>query len=296
MSQTSAQARPALGALGKLSAFFQSIKVEHTVFALPFAYLSLFLASGGVPSLANFIWITVAMATARTFAMGMNRLIDVSIDASNPRTARRALPAGLISKGQYLALCLGAFALFLVAAYELNPIVRWLWPAVLFGMVAYPYGKRFTWACHLMLGIVYLMVPPSVWLAATGELPAGAIWLGFAAGCWVAGFDVIYTTQDVENDHKQRLHSLPADFGVARGLLAARLLHLLTAAFLLVSGLVLGLGGWYFAGVGVASLLLVYEHSLVSPKDLSRLNEAFFLMNGIISVVLFLFVLAEVLV
>jgi len=276
--------------LGAAKQFFQTIKFEHTVFALPFAYLTLFLVSGGWPSAADFLWVTVAMVTGRTFGMAANRLIDAEIDARNPRTALRAIPAGRLSKTAVVAFMAAALAVFLVAVYHLHPICRWLWPIVIVAMVAYPYAKRVTWWCHLVLGMVYVMIPTAVWIAVAGELPRAAVALGIGAGLWVAGFDIIYACQDADVDRRQGLHSLPADFGVAPSLWIARLLHAGFLGALWYAGALLGAGWFYYGGLGATLFVLVYEHRLVSPHDLSKLNAAFFTANGAISIVLFVLV------
>ena len=300
MDNTAAQPRSSEGARlhpwRSLGLFLETIKIEHTVFALPFAYLTLFLASGGVPSLHHLLWISVAMAGARVFAMGTNRIIDARIDAANPRTASRAMADGRLHLREAWPFSLAAAGLFLVAVYQLSPLSQLLWPVVLFAMVAYPYGKRFTWLCHLGLGSVYLMIPTGVWVAVHDSLGGGSVLLAAGAALWVMGFDLIYACQDVDVDRRQGLHSIPARFGIAAGLWTARLWHLGAVAFLAAAGPVLDVGPLYYAGVAVSALLLAYEHHLVSPTDLSRLNAAFFRMNGIMSVVFSAFVIADTLV
>ena len=277
----------------RLALFLEAVKFEHTVFALPFAYVALFLAADGFPSAADFAWITVAMVSARTFAMAANRLIDAEIDARNPRTASRPLPTGRVSYPE-VSLYAGASAVvFVVAAFQFGSLARALWPVVLVAMAAYPYAKRFTWASHLALGLVYVMVPTGVWIALHNELSGASLALGLAAGCWVAGFDIIYACQDIEVDRRDGLHSLPADVGVAPALLAARALHALMLAALIVAGWSLDRGVWYYVGLAVTGLLLTYEHRLVSPRDLSRVNAAFFTTNGVISLLLLGAVVAD---
>jgi len=273
--------------------FFQTIKFEHTVFALPFAYMTLFLASGGWPSAGDFLWVTLAMVTGRTFGMAANRLIDARIDARNPRTEGRAIPAGRLSGAATVGFMALALALFLVAVYNLAPMCRKLWPIVIVGMVVYPYAKRFTWLCHLFLGLVYVMIPTAVWIAVDNNLPLAAVVLGVAAGFWVAGFDIIYASQDVDVDRREGLHSMPADLGVRAALWVARAFHAGFVAALAYAGALLGAGGFYYAGLAAAVFVLVYEHRLVSPSDLSRVNAAFFTANGLISVVLFVLVAVD---
>ncbi|MBI4286871.1 MAG: UbiA family prenyltransferase [Chloroflexi bacterium] len=276
--------------------FLKAIRFEHTVFALPFAYMTLFLAEGGIPSLRNFVWITLAMVGARTFGMGINRIVDAEIDARNPRTAGWALPAGLMNKSQAFLFSAFALSIFVAATFQLSDISRYFLPVVVAAMVVYPYCKRFTWASHLMLGLVYMMIPPGVWIAVTNQLSLASVVLGTGAGLWVAGFDILYACQDTEVDRQQGIHSMVADFGVSAGLLIARVFHALTVAALAGAGLLLGVGPLYYAGTGALFLLLVYEHHLVSPHDLSRLDKAFFTMNGVVSVVFFVFVAVDSLV
>jgi 4-hydroxybenzoate polyprenyltransferase len=274
--------------------FASLVKIEHTVFALPFAYIGALLSVDEVPSGHDLLWITLAMVGARSLAMGLNRLIDAEIDARNPRTARRELPAGALSRVQVTAFCALALALYLVAAFQLDPIVRWLWPIPLVGFVVYPYLKRFTWTSHLWLGAVDGLAPLGGWVAVTGELPWEAWALGGAVAAWIAGFDCFYSLFDREIDREQGLHSVAVRFGVRGAFWGARLLHVLTVVLLAATGMGLGLGWWYWAGVIVVALLLAYEHSLVRPSDLRRLDAAFFTVNGVISVAFLLFVLAEV--
>ncbi|NIM19361.1 MAG: 4-hydroxybenzoate octaprenyltransferase [Candidatus Latescibacteria bacterium] len=280
----------------KIKEFLETIKYEHTIFALPFAYLTLFLAESGWPSLHNFVWVTLAMVSGRTIGMGANRLIDAEIDARNPRTAERALAAGRISKKQTLVFIIASLAMFLVSVYRLSPWSEKLWPIVIIVMILYPYTKRLTSISHLALGLVYLMIPTGVWIAVTNTLTLPSFILAVSAAFWVAGFDVIYSCQDVEIDRKQGLHSIPADIGIQSGLWISRLFHLVFVAALLWAGVLLDVGALYYIGVAITALLIAYEHSLVAPSDLSRVNAAFFTTNGIISIVLFIFVAVDALV
>jgi 4-hydroxybenzoate polyprenyltransferase len=274
--------------------FASLVKIEHTVFALPFAYIGALLAVGEFPSAHDLVWITLAMIGARSLAMGLNRVVDAEIDARNPRTAGRELPAGLLSRVQVTAFCGLAFALYLVACFQLDPLVRWLWPIPVAGFVVYPYLKRFTWLSHLWLGAVDGLAPVGAWVAITGELPWEAWALGVAVACWIAGFDFFYSLFDREIDRQQGLHSVAVKFGVGGAFWGARLLHLATVSLLAAVGLGLGLGWLYWLGVAAVAALLGYEHFLVRPGDLRRLDAAFFTVNGVISVLFFLFVLVEV--
>jgi 4-hydroxybenzoate polyprenyltransferase len=270
-----------------LRSFFETIRVEHTIFALPFAYATLFLVAGGWPRAHDFIWITVAMGSARTVGMALNRIIDAQVDAHNPRTAGRAIPAGRLSSTKAMLFTAIAGALFVYAVFELDPVCRWLWPIPIAAMTFYPYAKRFTPFAHLFLGLVYLMIPTGIWLAVRGELPMIAVVLGIGAGLWVSGFDIIYACQDAETDRREGLHSMPADFGIPRALVIARMFHMGFLAALLAVSQMFDAGPWYYAAVLVTALSLVYEHRLVSPTDLSKVNAAFFTTNGVVSIALF---------
>jgi 4-hydroxybenzoate polyprenyltransferase len=282
-------------ALAYPARFYSLVKFEHTVFALPFAYVGAFLAVDGVPGAQDVLWVTVAMVGARSLAMGLNRLIDAGLDARNPRTAGRELPAGLLSPAAVVIFCVASLAVFLVAVFQLDPLVHWLWPIPVAGFVIYPYLKRWTWTCHLWLGAVDGLAPVGAWAAVTGTLPWESWTLGGAVALWVAGFDLFYSLLDLEIDRAQGLQSIATRFG-ERGVFAgARLFHLGTVALLVATGLGLSVGVLYWLGVAAVAALLAYEHSLVRPGDLRRLDTAFFTMNGVISLAFFAFVLADVL-
>ncbi len=275
--------------------FARLVKIEHTVFALPFAYVGAFLAVGDVPSAADLFWITLAMVGARSLAMALNRLIDAELDARNPRTASRELPAGRLTQGQVLAFCAASLVLFLIAVWQLDPIVRWLWPIPVAAFVVYPYLKRFTWLGHLWLGAVDGLAPVGAWVALTGELPWQAWALGGAVACWVAGFDLFYSLLDLSVDQREGLHSWATRWGVSGAFTGARALHILTVALLVAAGLGLDVGVWYWLGVAAVTGLLAYEHAIVSPDDLRRLDAAFFTVNGVISLAFGTCVLLDVL-
>ena len=283
------------GALTYPRRFASLVKIEHTVFALPFAYVGAFLAVNAVPSGHDLLWITLAMVGARSLAMGLNRLIDAGIDARNPRTARRELPAGLLQSRQVGLFCLAALGLFLLAVYELNPVVRWLWPIPVAAFVVYPYLKRVTWLSHLWLGTADGLAPMGAWVAITGKLPWQAWTLGAAVALWVAGFDLFYALLDVEIDRREGLHSWATRFGERGAFRGARSFHAATVALLVATGLGLPVGPLYWAGVAAVALLLIYEHTLVRPGDLRRLDAAFFTVNGVISLLFCAFVLGDVL-
>jgi 4-hydroxybenzoate polyprenyltransferase len=274
--------------------FASLVKIEHTLFALPFAYVGALLAVRGVPSGHDLLWITVAMVGARSLAMGLNRLIDAGIDARNPRTAGRELPAGLLSRVQVVLFCVAALLLFLIAVWQLDPVVRWLWPIPVAGFVVYPYLKRFTWLCHFWLGAVDGLAPVGAWVAITGKLPLAAWELGGAVAFWIAGFDLFYALFDTDVDKREGLHSFATRFGTEGVFWGARVLHALTVVLLALAGANLDLGLAYWLGVAVVGVLLAVEHALVSPGDLRRLNAAFFTMNGVISIVFLAFVALDV--
>ncbi len=265
------------------------VKFEHTIFALPFAYLGMVLAARGWPGWRSFLWITVAMAAARTFAFAVNRWADRSYDARNPRTRNRPLPKGQISPRAVLAMAAVALTLLIVAAAQLNAFVLALSPGAVIFLAGYSYTKRFTWASHWVLGATDGMAVAGAWAAVTSSLAHPAPWLlWLAVTVWIAGFDLIYACQDTEFDRAERLHSFPARFGNAAALTWAKINHLLTVAALAAAGWSLGLAWPFWLGlVGVAGLLW-YENSLVQPDDLSRVNLAFFNVNGYISVLVFL--------
>jgi 4-hydroxybenzoate polyprenyltransferase len=273
--------------------FARLVKIEHTVFALPFAYVGAFLAVGGTPSAHDLLWITLAMVGARSLAMALNRLIDAGIDARNPRTAGRELPSGQLSVVQVAVFCAASLALFLVSVWQLAPLTHVLWPIPVAGFVIYPYLKRFTWLCHLWLGAVDGLAAVGAWVAITNHLPWQAWLLGAAVALWVAGFDFFYALFDADVDLAQGLHSIVTRFGARGAFAAARLAHAATVLCLVGAGLGLDVGVLYWIGVAVVATLLVYEHSLVRPDDLRRLDTAFFTMNGVISVAFAVLVIAD---
>ena len=271
------------------------VRIEHTVFALPFAYAGAFLAAAEWPGWNDLLWVTVAMVGARTLAMALNRLIDAELDAQNPRTASRELPRGTLTRFQVLGLSAGALAVFLVAAVQLDPVVRWLWPIPVAMFVVYPYLKRVTWLCHLWLGACLGLAPVGAWLAVSGTAPWEAWILGAAVLLWVAGFDLFYSLFDLEHDRREGLHSWATRFGEAGVFLGARAFHAGTVVLLALAGLGLDIGVWYWMGVAAAAGLLTYEHLLVGPGNLRRLDAAFFTVNGVISIVFFSFVALDML-
>ncbi len=284
-----------VGVLRNFKITLEMIKWEHSIFALPFALCGAMLAAGGLPAWHQLAWIIVAMVSARSAAMAFNRLADASIDAANPRTAIRALPAGLLTPSFVTAFVLIACGIFVLAASQLNRLTLWLSPVALAVVLAYSYAKRFTRLSHLFLGFALGIAPAAAWIAVRGSLDARILLLTAAVTFWVGGFDVIYACQDYEFDRHFDLHSVPRHFGIHAALWVARLFHVFMLGLLIALLVVFGLGKLAVVGVIAVALLLAYEHSLVRHDDLSKLNAAFFTMNGVISVVFFAFVASDLL-
>lgn len=284
----------------KISIFLEMIKFEHTLFALPFAFMGAILGSvvvnHALPSWAQIGWILLAMVGARSAAMGLNRLIDQAIDKKNPRTAKRAIPAGLLKATEVIVFIIVSFALLFWAAAELAPLAMKLLPIAVFLMVFYSYTKRFTWLCHLFLGFTIALAPLGGWVAVTNHADWKAIIFYITVALWTAGFDVIYACQDVDFDRQEKLHSIPVRFGIAKALWIARAFHILTAIGFISLLMITDLSWWYLVGTVIANAIMYYEHQLVKPNDLTRLNTAFFTMNGILSVVIFVFTFIDLVV
>ena len=269
--------------------FLEMVKFEHTIFALPFAYLGMVLAARGWLGWSKFLWITVAMAAARTFAFAINRLADRFYDARNPRTRNRALPTSRISPHVVKALAGAALAILVLAAWQLNRFVLMLLPGAVLFLAGYSYTKRFTWLSHWVLGFTDGMAAPGAWAAVTGSLAHPAPWLlWLTVTVWMAGFDMIYACQDTEFDRAAGLYSVPARFGNATALRWAKINHGVSVLALAATGWSLGLGWPFWVGVAAVAALLWWENSLVKPDDLSRVNLAFFNVNGYISVLIFI--------
>ncbi len=285
--------------LKKIRDFLELIQFEHTIFALPFAYVGMLLAAGGWPTWRQFFWITVAMAAARTLAMGVNRLADRALDARNPRTANRPLVTGRIALSTAWAGTVTSGLVLGVAAWQLGPLPLILLPGALLFLVGYAFTKRFTWLSHFILGFTDGLAPMGAWVAVRGslftadDLPAWLL-LGVVT-LWIGGFDIIYACQDVEADRAAELHAIPARFGVPVALGLSSLCHVVTITLLIVLGRALVLGWPYWLGLAVVAGLLIYEHSLVRPNDLARVNVAFFNINSYISVTLLASVLGALL-
>jgi 4-hydroxybenzoate polyprenyltransferase len=281
--------------LNKIKIILEMIKFEHTVFALPFAFTGAVLAAKGLPSWRTILWITVAMVGARSAAMGFNRWADRKFDAENPRTKERALPRGLVTPFQVVLFTAVSSAVLIFAAYMLNSLSFYLSPVALATVFFYSYTKRFTFLSHAFLGLAICLAPIGSWIAVSGRITSPALVLGGAVLFWLLGFDILYALQDIEFDQKTGLHSIPQRFGIRRALWISRTAHAITMAALFWLSSLLSLGWYYLAGVFIALCLIIYEHSLVKEDDLSRLDLAFFNMNGYISVTIFVFTFLDVL-
>jgi 4-hydroxybenzoate polyprenyltransferase len=313
---------------GKVRTFAELVKFEHSIFALPYAYLGAlygavlahaaaaaavhaspttfsrlaeaipvrdfpgpwrFFTPHGWPGWWALLWITVAMVGARSFAFVVNRAVDAEIDARNPRTAGRPIPAGTIKRVELWLFSAAVLAAYVLACFQLAPITHWLWPIPLVFFVVYPYLKRFTWLCHFWLGVCLGLGVVGGWAAVGAPLSHPGPWLlGAAVAVWTAGFDIIYATQDYECDMRDGVHSVPADFGIAAGLTTTRAVHALTVVLFALGGWTLGVGWAFYAGVLIAAGLLVYENAIISPSDMSRVDAAFFNVNGMVAVVVLL--------
>ncbi len=274
---------------GRLAVYLEMIKVAHTVFALPFALMGAFLAAGGFPPAKTVFYIVLAMIGARSAAMGFNRLADAGIDARNPRTRDRAIPAGQVSKPMVAVFIFLSVLLLELSAAKLNRLCLVLSPVLLLLLFSYSYTKRFTWASHIVLGTCLGLAPAAAWIAVRGDFDPRILAVSGAVVFWVAGFDILYALQDIDFDRKEGLHSIPRFLGVGKSLWVARGFHFVMAALLLLGYHVFRMGGWFLAGWGLCAAVLVYEHSILRENDLSRLNVAFFNLNGIVSIALCVF-------
>ena len=278
----------------KLAIIFSDIKIQHTVFALPFAVMSAFLSAGGLPETEKLLWIIVCMVGARSAAMAFNRIVDARFDKENPRTQDRALPSGKINAGNYAVFLIASSALFVFAAWMLNSLAFYLSPVALVIVFFYSLTKRFTAFSHFWLGLAISIAPVGAWVAIREEISFTSLLLGAAVICWLIGFDILYACLDIEADRANRLHSIPERFGIETALKMAFASHAVMVVFLLVLLEPTVLLGWvYLAGVALVAGLLAYEHSLIKKDDLSKVNMAFFNVNGIISIGLMAFVIVD---
>ncbi len=273
----------------RLVLFLRMIKFSHSVFALPFAFTAAVMASDGMPKTGKLLWITLAMVGARSGAMAVNRIVDRKIDAMNPRTSKRELPSGRLGLAEVFIFALLSFSLLVFAAWRLNTLCLELSPVAIAVVIFYSYTKRFTWTSHFFLGLALSLAPLGAWIAVRGRVGESAVFLALAVVFWLAGFDILYALQDIDFDRSHGFYSVPARFGIKRSLAAARVFHILSVLMLAAAGAAMAMGPVYWWGLLVVSGLFVYEHSLVKENDLSRLDMAFFNMNGWISVAVFLF-------
>lgn len=280
----------------KLKTYLDLVRFEHTLFALPFAYGGMLMAARGWPGWSVFLWITVAMVGARTAAMALNRLIDRQIDAINPRTAGRHLPRGVVKPLEVFSLAAVGLICLALAAFNLNTLTKELLPVAVFFLVGYSYTKRFTWLCHFWLGLTIGAATAGGWIAVTGAVSPAmlALWAGTAF--WLAGFDILYATQDYEFDRANRVYSVPSKFGIALALQIARVCHALTFGFFLLAGVTEGMGWIYYLGVAFTGAVLWYEHRLVKPSDLSKVDRAFFQANVMVSLGMLAFIALDTLI
>lgn len=280
----------------KLVLYLRLIKFPHSIFALPFALTGAILAASGIPSLRQIFWIVIAMVSARSGAMGLNRIIDRKIDAENPRTANREIPAGKVRVLDAVIFMVISFAALVFAAYMLNPLCLKLSPVAIAVVSLYPYTKRFTWLSHFVLGLSLSAAPVGAWIAVRGTLDWEIFPMALAVIFWLAGFDVLYALQDLEFDKSFGLYSMPKKFGIRKTLLLSNIFHFFTLSLLIFTGIIFDLGIFYWPGMVIVGGLLIYEHSIVKPDDLSKLDLAFFNMNGYISMTVFIFTMLDYLV
>jgi 4-hydroxybenzoate polyprenyltransferase len=280
-------------ATGRISVYLRMIKFSHSIFALPFAFTAAIIAASGIPDPGQIFWIVVAMVGARSGAMGLNRIIDKEIDRANPRTSAREIPSGAISVFSAGFFVIISFALLIFAAYMLNPLCLKLSPAAIAVLMIYSYTKRFTWMSHFFLGLSISAAPLGAWIAVKGTFDPAILPLAVSVIFWLAGFDVLYALQDLEFDKKHGLFSIPKRFGIKKSIHLARSFHLISFSLLVLNGVLFSLGGFYWLGIFLVSGLFLYEHSLIRRDDLSKLDVAFFNMNGYISMTVFIFTLAD---
>ncbi len=276
--------------------YLRMIKIEHSVFALPFAFAAAMLAAGGIPEIKKILWITFAMVSARASAFGFNRIIDRKIDALNPRTAKREIPTGKIKLWEAILFTSVCLVIFIFSAWMLNPLCFKLSPVAVLVLFIYSYTKRFTWACHFFLGLALALAPLGAWIAIKGDFNWEILPMALAVVFWLAGFDTLYALWDVEFDKKYGIYSIPRVFGINKAIYFSRIFHFISFFFLLIIGWLFKLNIIYWIGMTIIALLFVKEHSLVKAHDLSKLNIAFFNMNGYISVTFFVFVALSLLV
>lgn len=275
--------------MGKLKAHLDNIALSHSIFALPFAYMGAFLAAGGIPTAHDFLWITLAMIGARSAALALNNFIDLKYDRLHPRFTKRPMVTGAVKSWEAIALIIISLLVFLVAASKLQPLCLKLWPLALIPLVVYPYMKRFSWTCHLVLGLALSVAPIGAWIGVNGEFSLAVLFLGLSVGIWIAAFDVIYGCQDVAFDKAHGLNSIPVRFGVEGALKISKFMHVISIFGFVMVGFLLQLHFIFYFGVLLAVAVLFYQHLIISPNDLSQVTQRYFMRNGLVSVLLFMF-------
>jgi len=280
--------------INKIKAYADLIKFSHTIFALPFAISAILIVEKGLPSFYKLFWVILAVISGRTAGMSFNRFFDLPFDKLNPRTKNWASVKGLVKPTEILILAVLSSVVLIYSAYKLNKLAFYLSPIALLLLILYPLGKRFTNFVHLLLGAVYFIIPIVVEVALKGTVSLSSLFLGLGMAFWVAGFDIFYSLQDLDFDRKIGLHSIPAKFGIRKAILFARFFHILTFIFLILTGLFANLGIVYYIGLIILTAFLIYEHSLIKENDLSKINKAFFNINGIISILYMVFVALDI--
>ena len=275
--------------MSKLKAHLDNIALSHSVFALPFAYMGAFLAAGGFPSAHDLLWVTLAMIGARSAALALNNFIDLKYDRLHPRFTNRPMVTGAVKTWEATLLIIVCLLVFLLAASQLQPLCLKLWPLALIPLVVYPYMKRFSWTCHLVLGVALAAAPVGAWIAVAGDISYAVLFLGLSVGVWIAGFDVIYGCQDVAFDKNHGLNSMAVRFGVDGALKLSKYMHGISIVGFAIVGVLLNLHFIYYIGVASAAVVLIYQHFIVSPDDLRQVTQRYFMRNGLVSILLFIF-------
>nr|WP_092068785.1 UbiA-like polyprenyltransferase [Dendrosporobacter quercicolus]NSL47226.1 UbiA family prenyltransferase [Dendrosporobacter quercicolus DSM 1736]SDL81302.1 4-hydroxybenzoate polyprenyltransferase [Dendrosporobacter quercicolus] len=281
--------------MDKIKAHLENIAFSHSVFALPFAYMGASLAAEGLPGGRDLLWITLAMIGARSAALALNNFIDLKYDRIHPRFQQRPMVTGAVKVWEAIVLIAVSLAVFIVAAANLHPVCLKLTPVAIIPLAVYPYMKRFSWTCHLILGLALSIAPIGAWMAIRGELTLPIVFLGLAVGIWIAAFDVIYGCQDIAFDQQHGLNSMPVRFGVAGALKLAKLMHGVSIASFVLVGLLFQLNLFYYTGVLLAGVVLIYQHLIISPQDLTRVTQGYFMRNGLVGILVCLFTLVSLL-
>ena len=279
--------------MNKIKAHLQNIALSHSIFALPFAFMGAFLAADGIPTMHDLFWITVAMVGARSAALALNNLIDLKYDKIHPRFTKRPMVTGAVKPKEAVILIVVTLLIFFYAAAQLHPVCIKLVPLAIAPFCIYPYMKRFSWTCHLVLGLSLAVAPIGAWMAIRGDITLPILLLGLAQGVWIAGFDAVYAAQDVKFDKEHGLHSMPERFGVAGSLRLTKIMHVICIISFLLVGMLLELGGMYYLGVLMAATVLIYQNMIVKPHDLSQVTQKYFMRNGLVGICLALFTIVS---